>query len=73
MTLRKTTRCEDCKSKRNALTEFGEGEIVHRGLEGDAYRSIVHTVVVGQSSSTSSSEALWKGGRDSGPDSSTLV
>ena len=33
MTIRHTTRCEDCKSDPDALTEIGEGVIIRGGRE----------------------------------------
>ena len=35
MTIRHTTRCEDCKRDPDALTEIGEGVIIRGRREGD--------------------------------------
>ncbi|MDJ0862114.1 MAG: hypothetical protein QNJ82_07735 [Gammaproteobacteria bacterium] len=47
MTIRHTTRCGDCKSDPDALTEIGEGVIIRGGREGDTYHALYQCSMCG--------------------------
>ena len=47
MTVRHTTRSEDCKSDPDSLTEIGEGVVIRGGCEGDSYHAFYQCSMCG--------------------------